>query len=256
MSPQAVRSRICLAEVETVILAGGLGTRVKGVLGDTPKVLAPIGGRPFIEYLLDWLTGFGARKVILSLGHRAEQVVEFLNRNPRRDMELEASVEPEPLGTAGGLRHVRGRLSGNPVLVLNGDSFVDADLCVFLGTHRGSAPLASILCAEVADTSRYGRVETDRLGRIVKFVEKGAAAGEPGLVNAGVYLFSSAFLDRLAAREGASLEKDFLEPALSASIRAFPCRGAFIDIGTPESLEAAAAVLERAIPAPGLETVP
>ena len=113
-----------------------MGTRIRPVLGDLPKILAPILGRPYLAYLLDWLERFGARRVVLGLGHRAQAVVEYLeDAHPASQIEVTTVVEPSPLGTAGAIRFARGALRSDPVLVMNGDSFTDADLCAFVDRH-------------------------------------------------------------------------------------------------------------------------
>jgi len=123
----------CLAAVDVFVIAGGLGTRIGSVLGNTPKLLARIGGRPYLAYLLDWLRRFGAKRIVLGLGHQAQAVVDFLDRDKAAGdgLEIVPVIEPRPLGTAGAIRFARGNLRSDPVLIMNGDSFADADLCAF-----------------------------------------------------------------------------------------------------------------------------
>lgn len=237
-----------LAEIDVAVLAGGLGTRIRHVLGEVPKVLAPINGRPFLAYLLDRLVAQGSRRVVLSLGHLAERVAEYLARNPRDDIEVLTCVEPEPLGTAGALRHVRAMLRSDPVLVMNGDTHIDADLAWFAASHRASGAEASMLCLELDEAGRYGRVEIDAQGRVERFIEKDPDFVGRATINGGVYLFSAALLDRLAAGQGPSLERDVLERLSPGGIHAALAEGsAFVDIGTPRSLAHAAAVLAEAV---------
>ena len=186
----------CLEALDIFILAGGLGTRIRPVLGDLPKILAPILGRPYLAYLLDWLERFGARRVVLGLGHRAQAVIEYLEKAPPAgQLEVATVVEPSPLGTAGAIRFARGALRSDPVLIMNGDSFTDADLCAFVDHHSAANARGSVLCAEVDDAGRYGRVEIDQGGYIHGFVEKDAAFHGRALINAGVYLLSGGLLD-------------------------------------------------------------
>ena len=230
-----------LAGIDIAVLAGGLGTRIRGVLGDTPKVLAPIAGRAFLGHLLDRLSAGGARRVVLCLGHLADRVSAWLDREEAHDeLDLVCRVEPRPLGTAGALGHARGDLRSGTVLVMNGDTFTDADLHAFVAAHRRSGAEASILCVEVDDAARFGRVEVGSDGRIRRFVEKAPGSGT---INAGVYLFSSAFLDRLVADGAVSLERDVLEAAAPGTLHAHVVKARFIDIGTPDSLAAAAGVI-------------
>jgi mannose-1-phosphate guanylyltransferase len=231
-----------LDRIDVAILAGGLGTRLRNVLGDTPKVLAPVAGRAFLGHLLDHLARFGAQRVVLSLGHKADRVTAWLAQgDSHHSLDVVCEIEPEPLGTAGALRFVRGELRSDPVLVMNGDTFVDADLRAFVAAHRLSGAEASVLCVQMEDTGRYGRVEIGDDGYVVRFQEKTPGSG---IINAGVYLFSARFLDRLAASPATSLERDVLEQAAAGTLLGHITRGRFIDIGTPESLAGAAAVVE------------
>jgi NDP-sugar pyrophosphorylase family protein len=235
----------CLEEIDVLVIAGGLGTRIQPVLGNVPKLLAPISGRPYLAYLLDWLRRFGAARVVLGLGHQAHAVVDFLKGDAasRRDIAVETVIEPRPLGTAGAVRFARGSLHTDPVLVMNGDSFAGADLCKFLEHHRNVRAKATLLCAEVDDAGRYGRVALDQAGRIQGFVEKDPAFHGANPVSAGVYLFSAALLDEIASGDAKSLERDVFARAPSGSLDAFTGRFTFIDIGTPESLALAGKVI-------------
>jgi NDP-sugar pyrophosphorylase family protein len=242
----------CLAALDVLVIAGGLGTRIQSALGDTPKLLAPIGGRPYLAYLLDWLRRFGARRIVLGLGHRAQAVTDFLERNKSHhdDLQVVTVIEPQPLGTAGAVRLARAHLRSDPVLVMNGDSFVDADLCALVAHHDRAGAKATLLCAEVDDAGRYGRVMIDGAGRIAGFVEKDPNFHGMSPVSAGVYLFSAVLLDEIAAGDAASLERDVFGRALSGSLAAYAGRFTFIDIGTPESLKLAASVFAATF-APG-----
>lgn len=227
-----------LSSVDVVILAGGLGTRVRDVLHDTPKVLAPVAGRPLLDLLLAWLAAHGARRVVLSLGHLADRVLDWLARHGgAHGIELVCRVEPEPRGTAGALRFVRTALHSDPVLVMNGDTLLSADLGPFVAAHRVSGAEASILCTAVEDAARFGRVELGDDRRVRRFAEKRPGQGT---VSAGVYLLTAAFLDRLAASGAASLERDILERLPPGTVHGFVTDTGFLDIGTPESLALAA----------------
>lgn len=237
----ATRGR-CLEALDIFVLAGGLGTRIRPVLGDLPKILAPISGRPYLAYLLEWLERFGARRAVLGLGYRAQAVIDHLDANPAGRIELATVVEPSPLGTAGAIRFARDNLRSDPVLIINGDSFADADLCAFVDRHNAAKARGSVLCAEVDDAGRYGRVELDRNNHIRGFIEKDPEFRGSALINAGVYLLSAALLDDIAAGDAVSLERDVFERLPPGSLAAFAGRFRFIDIGTPESLGLAASV--------------
>lgn len=234
-----------LADIDVAVLAGGLGTRISQVLKDTPKLLAPVEGRPLVDYLFDWLRGFGARRIVLLLGHLAGKVADHLDAHPPHGLSVEWAIEPSPLGTAGALVHGRALLRSNPVMVLNGDSFVDADLSAFVASHKASAAPASLLCTQVPDAARFGRVMLDQHGRIARFAEKDPANSGPGLINAGVYLLGQSFLDQIVAAQARSLELDVFARQSAGTLGAHAGAFPFIDIGTPESLANAAASMLR-----------
>jgi mannose-1-phosphate guanylyltransferase len=233
-----------LAAVDVAVLAGGLGTRLRSVLGDElPKVLAPVGGRPFLEVIAGWLGSYGARRLVLCLGHLAGAVVAHARAMDGCGLEIVPVVEPRPLGTGGALRFAAGHLTSDPVLVMNGDSWVDADLAAFVAGHRAAGAFLSMLCVEVPDASRYGRVDLAADGTVARFREKEPDA-RPGLINAGLYLLSRAALEELEAAQAHSLERDFLQRQAAGRVRAHVSPGGgFIDIGTPESLARAGAVI-------------
>lgn len=234
-----------LRGIDILILAGGLGTRLRGVLGDTPKVLAAIDGRPYLDWALDWLKQQGAGHVVLSLGHLAGAVATWAGARPHAGLDLQWRVEPSPMGTAGAVRYCRDLLTSHQVLVMNGDSFIAADLSAFAAAHAASGAEAMLLCVHVPDAARYGVIDTDGAGRITAFREKDATRPGGGLVSAGVYMLSQAFLDRLMAMPGPSIEHDIFARLPPGTLAAHVIEGAFIDIGTPESLAEAATVFRR-----------
>jgi NDP-sugar pyrophosphorylase family protein len=231
-------------DVTAAILAGGLGTRLRSVVGDRPKVLAEVGGRPFLTYLLDQLARAGAREVVLLTGYGADQVRDALGES-YAGMRLSYSTEPMPLGTGGALRWALPRLASPAVLLLNGDSCCDVELGDFWRFHREYGADVSLVLARVADASRFGRVETERGGRVARFVEKGPS-GAAGWVNAGIYLIERPLIAELPLLRPLSLEHDLFPGWVKARhVRGFRCRGRFLDIGTPQSYAAAETFLHR-----------
>jgi NDP-sugar pyrophosphorylase family protein len=229
----------CLAEVDVAILAGGMGTRISSVLGDTPKALAPINDKPYLDHLLDWFAGFGVEKIVLCLGHLSDRIVAHVSGKA----SVLCVVEPEPLGTGGAIKFARSHLTSDDVLIINGDTWLDADLCQFYASHKKQGCPSSILCLEVDDVSRYGSVEIDK-EKITMFLEKDPSKSGPGLISAGAYLFSQQSLDQLMITDGGSLEKDYLQCQPPGAIHGFIAKAAsFIDIGTPESLIQASAIM-------------
>lgn len=239
-----------LGAIDVVILAGGLGTRLSAVLPDAPKVLAPVAGRPFLEHVLGWLSEQGARRVILALGSKAGAVLSYLKTQRFGALEIVPMVEPEPLGTAGAVGHVFQAIRNFPVMVMNGDTLVEADLEAFVASHVKTGARASILCACTSDAQRYGSVVIHKSGCVERFEEKKPGAASPsqmngGWVNAGVYLFERGFAEDIAQLRRGSLERDVLQRMPALSLHAFTTSGRFLDIGTPESLAGAAAFLEN-----------
>lgn len=225
-----------ISGVDVAVLAGGLGTRVAARLGELPKIMAPSGGRPFLDHLLAWLAGQGVRRVVLCLGHRAAPVLAHLRQSPPSGIEVVCSVEPEPLGTAGAIAHARPLLMSDPVLAMNGDTLAEVDLAAFLAAFHTARAGMALVSAAVDEPGRYGRIEIDDQGRVTRFREKSDAGTPPYWISAGIYLLDRATLDEIAALGRGSLERDVLERRPARSIFAFPIAGRFLDIGTPETL--------------------
>ena len=239
-SSNSQRSRIkCLHDIDVAILAGGLGSRLQGTLDDLPKVLAPIGKKPFLKILLDHLQSFGARRVILALGHLAEHVMVFLEENPTKDVKIDYTIEDRPQGTAGAIRTISHHFYNYPVMVMNGDSFIDANLCTFRNSHVRSGAKASILCTTISDNSRFGNVSLDNGSRITSFDEKKANRLGVKLINGGVYFFEKETIEKLNSSSAKSLEREIFPNMLDGSLNGYSGSFRFIDIGTPESLKSA-----------------
>jgi D-glycero-alpha-D-manno-heptose 1-phosphate guanylyltransferase len=226
-----------LANLDVVILAGGLGTRLRGLLPDQPKCLAPIGGRPFLFYLLDRLSSFGARRVIFSLGYKAEQVNTALasSADTWPALALEHFIEPTPLGTGGALRAMLPRLRAQKTLVLNGDSLVCAPLDALVNFHHDKNARLCVLTTYLERVGASGVVSTQADGAVLRFAEKPAAAGQGGFINAGVYLFERETIATLPHQAPLSLEKEVFPTWIGSGFFAFQGQFPFIDIGTPEN---------------------
>lgn len=221
-----------LTSVTAAVLAGGLGTRLRALVGDRQKVVGEVDGRPFLAYLLDQLQAAGIMRVVLCTGYKGEQV-RALFGDAFGPMELLYSREAAPLGTGGALRLALPLLASETVLALNGDSFCAADLAAFWQFHLSRRAEASLLLTRITDTSRYGRVVLDASGRIHNFAEKGH--GGPGWINAGIYLIRKDLLREIPPERPVSLEKDVFPRLLTRSFYGYCCRAPFIDIGTPHS---------------------
>ncbi len=218
--------------MKAVILAGGLGTRLRAEVPDLPKPLAPVGGRPFLAWQLDALAAAGLSEVILSVGYRAKAINGALG-NQHGSLSLSYIMEETPLGTGGALRRAFERIPlGEPVWAMNGDTFVELDYERMRAQHGAAAPgVISMALTEVADGSRYGTVEVEG-GRVVRFKDKGASAR--ALINAGVYLLHPDLFRGHTLPNAFSFERDFLAARLKElEVRAFETGGYFIDIGVP-----------------------
>lgn len=230
--------------MKALILAGGLGTRLRPRFGDLPKPLAPLGGRPFLARQLEWLAASGVRDAVLCVGYGAAAVREALGDGAALGVTLAYSVEPEPLGTGGALRLAGPYVSG-PCLVANGDTLALCDPWELERARWESGAVGAVALFRVADAAGRGRVETGAGGWIGRFVEKDGEHPGPAWVNGGLYAFSPELWRHLpwpAAGEpqAFSLERDVL-PALAGAGRLLghEVEGEFYDIGTPEDWERA-----------------
>lgn len=216
--------------MEAIVLAGGFGTRLREVVPDLPKPMAPVAGRPFLEILLHALASKGFRRVILSLGFMAGKVVAHFGEK-FAGMELVYEVEDTPLGTGGAVRQALARCSEDHVFVFNGDTYLDLEVAE-VEAHWQKHCVPIIVAREVPDTARYGRLSTAE-GHVTGFMEKGMAGA--GLINAGCYVLPVAILNEFAPGQAFSLETDFLAKAVAVQrIDVFVTGGHFIDIGVPE----------------------
>lgn len=231
-----------LGGLSALILAGGLGTRLRPVLSDRPKPMAQVAARPFITFLLDQLVEAGVRHAVLCTGFLGEEVRRHLGSS-YGTLELEYSQESEPMGTAGALYLALPRSRSKTVLAMNGDSFLGMDLQAFWTWHESHRSEASLALTEMADTRRYGRVMLGPSGRILAFEEKAASVG-PGWINAGIYIMGMDLLQALPERRPLSLEQDAF-PAWIGRLHGFPASGPFLDIGTPESYASAEAFFRQ-----------
>lgn len=223
---------------EALILAGGLGMRLRAVVADRPKPMAVVAGKPFLTRLFDQLLRYGYRKAIICAGYRGEQIRDVLGEN-YESLALEYSIEDQPLGTGGALRLAVGLARSQHVLAMNGDSFCELDLAGLARAHLFYEAAATIAVLDVRDRSRAGAIAMDDDGRIRKF-EARPSTPSAGLINAGVYMFRREALLEIPPSMKVSLEKNFFA-SLAARGLLFGWRvdGRFIDIGTPESYASA-----------------
>jgi D-glycero-alpha-D-manno-heptose 1-phosphate guanylyltransferase len=226
--------------MHAIVLAGGLGTRLRSVVPDLPKPMAPVRGRPFLSFVLDRLIAAGFSEAILAVGYRHEVIVAHFGQG-YRGLALRYSVENVPLGTGGAIQAAWRLAPSADVVVLNGDTFLEVDYSAMLDAHRTADAELTMAVREVADAGRYGALVLEA-GRVRGFQEKGRHG--PGCINAGVYVLSPRLRARFPNRETFSFEQDVLVAEVAA-LRplAFPTTGRFIDIGIPADYERANTVL-------------
>lgn len=216
---------------EAIILAGGLGTRLRSVISEIPKPMAPIGDTPFLYYLLKQLQYFNIRRTILSVGYKYETILEYFGYK-FGDMELLYSVEDTPLGTGGAVKLATTQILGDEFILLNGDSFFGVDLEALNYLHVKKKAEISISLKPMNDFDRYGSVNVDLYNKILEFVEKKPCVC--GLINGGIYVINKHVFDGINISKF-SLEKDILEQYVkNGTIYGFLYNDFFVDIGTPE----------------------
>lgn len=221
------------AESTCIVLAGGLGTRLRSVLTDKPKCLAPVGDRTFLALQLDMLATRGIQRFVLSLGHLAP-LVERAVEPMRARLRIDCVTEREPLGTGGAILHAMQQADVQECMVTNGDTWLDADLGGLIAPLNPAAhEKLRMGCTVVADRSRYGGVAFEGSGLVAGFLPKGAEGSGP--INAGFYRVHRSAFDGWGVGSRFSLELDVLPGLVAAgAVSATPLDGAFIDIGVPE----------------------
>ena len=238
----AVNRRIL--DLPAVLLVGGKGTRLRAVVSSAPKPMAEVGGESFLELLVRQLRAQGITRLVMCSGYLAEQIEEKFGDGRAWDVAISYSRESQPMGTAGAVGLAQARLAGErEFLVMNGDSFLQADIAQLVAFHRERQAMATLAVVPVDDAGRYGTVRVDAGQRVTGFLEK-TGAGTPGLINAGVYVFNASIFEHIPAGP-ASLEKDVFPRILERGVYALEQRGMFIDIGTPEDYARAQALCEQ-----------
>jgi len=193
---------------EAIILAGGFGTRLREVVADVPKPMAPVNGNPFLDYLLRYLKHYGIERVVLSVGHLSEKIINHYG-NSFNGIEIVYSVEAEPLGTGGGIRLAMEKCKDYDVLVLNGDSFFSIDLHSFYNKYSDSVADGALALRYVDDCARYGTIVLGEMDIIKSFNEK-SGHKTPGVINAGVYILSrDIYMEETHARKKLLYRKRF-----------------------------------------------
>jgi D-glycero-alpha-D-manno-heptose 1-phosphate guanylyltransferase len=216
---------------EAIVLAGGLGTRLQGVIKDIPKPMAPISGKPFLHYVFQYLTRFQIKKVILAVGYKYE-AIETVFGTSYLGIDIEYAIENEPLGTGGAIANALRFATNDDVFLLNGDTYFDVDLNALYAHHKLSGSQLTLSLKPMQNFNRYGTVVLKGT-QVTAFNEKQQVA--KGLVNGGVYLLNRALFSSPSLPKKFSFEKDIMEQyVLQFDMQAYFCDGYFIDIGIPD----------------------
>ncbi len=222
-------------DCDCVILCGGLGTRLQSVTGDTPKVMAEVNGRPFLDLMIGHLKEEGIARIVLCTGYKAERIEDYY-REHDQGVTIDFSRESEPLGTGGALKNAHEIISSDPFFVFNGDSFLPVDLQALLDFHKEKGALASVLVSEVIQAKDFGSLAIDESGWITGFCEK-IEGDAQSLVNAGVYCFDRKVFSAMPDGEKFSLETDLFPSLTGKQFYGYRTEQEFIDIGTPQRYE-------------------
>jgi NDP-sugar pyrophosphorylase family protein len=238
--------RIELNEITAIVLAGGFGTRVRHLLPGLPKPMAPVAGRPFLEWVARYLGRQGVREIVISTGYQAPVVAQHFASALLPGIHIRCVAETEPLGTGGGFLHAARACPASPAawLVLNGDSLVFADLSAAVRLLDEQETAGVIVGREVPDASRYGALALGPDNTLAGFQEKRPGRG---IVSAGIYLLRPGLLRQFPQRLPLSFETEVF-PALTsrhASLKVQVVNAPFLDIGTPDSLPQAESFIRQ-----------
>lgn len=226
-----------MSKKECIILAGGLGTRLRSVVEDLPKCMATVAKRPFISYIFDHLERSEFNHVVLALGYKSDIILEWLETQ-NRSFKISYIIEQEPLGTGGAIKSAFLKIEGDSALVLNGDTYFDIDIDSLISFHAKKKADISLALKAMKDFDRYGSVHLDTDCRINKFEEKRYL--REGLINGGVYFINRNVMSNSFTNSKFSFEKEILENQVGTlKIYGLPFDNYFIDIGIPTDYEKA-----------------
>src|SRR3989344_6201785 len=221
--------------MKTLILCGGLGTRLRSVVSGVPKAMAPVGGKPFLLYKIEWLKKYGLTDLVLCVGYKAEQIRNYFGDGSRFGVTIAYSQEEELFGTAGAIKLAEPLVQGTFV-VLNGDTYAKIDFSKLCQFHQEKKSKFTVGLTTVPDVSRYGAVHLDEGERVVSFSEK-PLAGTAGLINGGVYVCEPDIFKLIPLAKKVSLEQQIFPLLLPQGIYGHVWEGSFIDMGVPESYQ-------------------
>jgi len=224
--------------INAIILAGGLGTRLRTLVSDVPKVLAPVNGKPFLDIIIRALAKSGIiDHVVIAAGYMAEKIIEQYRNCLEFGLRISISIEKQLLGTGGAIKLALNYTESQDIIILNGDSFIDIDYIAFYKAHKENSAKLTIALKHVDNASRYGIVILDN-NRIVSFQEKKEKI-IAGFINAGIYILNRDLFAQVAENKVISMEKEILPEMIKNDAYGYISNGRFIDIGIPETYEIA-----------------
>ncbi len=223
---------ITLKNINAVILCGGLGKRLRSVVGESQKIMAQVDGQPFLDILLTYLKIQGIKRVVLCTGYKADSVEHYYRENTQ-GLTIEFSREEEPLGTGGALKNAQNLIKSDSFFLLNGDSFCAADLNAFFDFHQIKKSMATVAVSKVTDGKDYGTITLDPNFKITAFKEKDQKSAN-AYVNAGIYCFNKQVFSLMPDQQKFSLECDLFPKLVNKDLYGFVIKEEFFDIGTPE----------------------
>lgn len=218
-----------------VVMAGGLGTRLHPLTCLLPKPMLPLFDRPLISYIIQKLQDNGVERVVLTLHYCPETIMHYLGNGAGRGLQIAYAVEPQPLGTAGSVRHATRGLS-EPVVVLSGDVLFDFDLASAFEFHRQRGAIATLLLVQHQDPRGFGIAALDRVGRVTRYCEKPAGPHEifSNLINTGTYFLEPEVLDLIPPKAFFDFSRDLFPLLLKEGmpLYGYVAQGCWSDLGT------------------------
>lgn len=220
--------------MESLILVGGMGTRLRSVVKDVPKPMADICGKPFLEHLMNKLNESGFTHTVMAVGYLNEIITDHFG-SCYKQINIDYAVEKELLGTAGAIQNSAEYLKEDCLVVMNGDTYFDVDFNQIMSEHIATGADITFVLRNVPDASRYGQVVCNEAGDILEFKEK-STDGKPGLINGGIYVINRELLQYIPKGKVFSFEQEFV-PILfqeKRKIKGIISNQYFIDIGIPD----------------------
>lgn len=232
-----------MKNIDVVILCGGLGKRLRTVVKDRPKPMAKINQRPFLDILIEYVSGSGFKRFVLCTGYMGEKIREHYERG-FHSLDIVFSREDKPLGTGGALRNAKSLLQSEHFLVMNGDSFCRVNFPAFIDFHLSKNALASIVLSRPKDDDNSGKIVLNKDGKIIDFEEKGSQK-QDSYCSAGVYLMKQDIFMSMRDAQAFSLEYDVFPSLVKRGFYGYLAKEDFLDIGTPQNLTRAEFFLKK-----------